>query len=63
LNESYSTIKYCYFKGFNNSNSETMSSENLNEICPNNPSFYSSNDYALIYVNNGTLKCENEIFE
>jgi hypothetical protein len=40
-----------------------MNDEILNELCPINPSFFSSNDYALIYISNGTLKCENEIFK
>jgi hypothetical protein len=63
LNESQSSIKDCYFKGFNNSNSEYMEDENPNELCPNNPLFFSSNDYAIVYSNNGTLKCENDTFE
>ncbi|KAA6401127.1 MAG: hypothetical protein EZS28_003348 [Streblomastix strix] len=70
LNQSHASIIDCYFKGYNGTISnpyllkqtEQQQNDNYN-LCPNNPQFYSTISFALIYGLNGKYEFENDVFE
>ncbi|KAA6381322.1 MAG: hypothetical protein EZS28_023151, partial [Streblomastix strix] len=70
LNQSHASIIDCYFKGYNGTFSnpylfkqtEQQRNDNYN-LCPNNPQFYSTISFALVYGLNGKYEFENDVFE
>ncbi|KAA6384794.1 MAG: hypothetical protein EZS28_019679, partial [Streblomastix strix] len=69
LNQTLSTIRDCYFKGYNDSfidiSSISGSDEEIeqsNELCPINPNFFSSAIHALVYIYKGSYTSENNQF-
>ncbi|KAA6391369.1 MAG: hypothetical protein EZS28_013104 [Streblomastix strix] len=72
LNQTHSTVKDCYFTGYDDiyidskseiSDIEGESEQLYNKFCPNNPDLYSSAQHALVYIYKGTFFGENDIFE
>ncbi|KAA6398537.1 MAG: hypothetical protein EZS28_005937, partial [Streblomastix strix] len=66
LNQTYTTINNCYFNGYNNTLSDVITGE-LESIsdafCPNNPQYFSSIEYALVYITQGNYISQNDIYK
>jgi hypothetical protein len=60
-------MKDCLFRGFESSNviieEESINEEILNDFCPNNPSYFSYVENALVYIYIGRLVSEFDTFE
>ncbi|KAA6357049.1 MAG: hypothetical protein EZS28_047424, partial [Streblomastix strix] len=66
LNQTQTTIKNCYFNGYNNTLSDitTGEVESISDaFCPNNPQYFSSIEYALVYITQGSYISNNDIYK
>ncbi|KAA6392153.1 MAG: hypothetical protein EZS28_012320 [Streblomastix strix] len=66
LNQTQTTINNCYFNGYNSTQTDMIivEGEQISDVfCPNNPQYFSSTDYSLIYITQGSFLGESAIFE
>ncbi|KAA6387876.1 MAG: hypothetical protein EZS28_016592 [Streblomastix strix] len=65
LNQTYTTINNCYFNGYNNTISDIITEDGQSisdAFCPSNPNYFSSIEYALVYIYKGSYISQNDIY-
>ncbi|KAA6397951.1 MAG: hypothetical protein EZS28_006524, partial [Streblomastix strix] len=66
LNHTQTSINNCYFNGYNNALSDIITEDGQSisdAFCPNNPQYFSSIEYALIYIIDGSYISNNDIYK
>ncbi|KAA6368572.1 MAG: hypothetical protein EZS28_035901, partial [Streblomastix strix] len=70
LNKTKNTVSGCQFVGYNGSfiipgqdDADQQMEESGNQICSGNIGYFSTSQYALVYVNDGDSLIENTLFE
>ncbi|KAA6392137.1 MAG: hypothetical protein EZS28_012339 [Streblomastix strix] len=66
LNQTQTSITNCQFNGYNNTLPDLIT-EDVQSIsdafCPNNPQYFSSIEYALVYLSQGSYISNNDIYK